>query len=495
MQLFRDRKAVLFGVAAATGAFLLPIVLLAQGDREPPKISGISIVGVTATSAVVTWSTDEDADSLVNFGLTKSYGIARDPLPDKKQHRVTLVELEPSTVYHLRVVSADPYGNQALSGDYILATKSEKPDQELEDLPQEERINVERAIDAVEELRTEEGLRAVSSAVQDRAREVLGAPEIIGNPRRIEDIGADYVVIAWGTNQKANSIVRYAREIDYRPNSSDPYTTEAGDRDVYVRDHKVRVTGLIPGTTYHFSVESETELGQSVTSNDDSFTTKAVLPSISGFRIVKVEENSATLSWRTNVPAAGTVEYTDTRTKQTRTAGSAVFASSQTVKISDLKLGTRYQVVVKAENALGEKIASNPLFFTTTRDTAAPLISKVSNESTLYPQAEAKVQTIVSWGTDEASFCQFFYREGLAPNIEPRGLGEEKEPRTNHVQVVTEFLPSTVYQFWVECKDHAGNKTKSENFVLFTPNKEKSIIDIILENFEGAFGWVKNIGK
>jgi hypothetical protein len=53
----------------------------------------------------------------------------------------------------------------------------------------------------------------------------------------------------------------------------------------------------------------------------------------------------------------------------------------------------------------------------------------------------------------------------------------------------------TVYQFWVECKDVSGNKSKSENFVLFTPNKEKSIIDIILENFQGTFGWVNNIGK
>lgn len=495
MRFFRDRKAI-FGGAVLLAVFSLPSVLFAQtGDREPPKLSGVSIVSVTATSAIVTWSTDEDADSLVNFGLTKNYGIARDPLPDKKQHRVILSELEPSTIYHFRVVSSDLYGNQALSGDYILATKSEKPDEKLQDLPMEERVNVERAIDAVEELRTEDGLRAVQSAVELRAREVLGAPEIIGNPRRVEDIGADYVVISWGTNQDANSVVRYAREADFRAGSDDPYTTEAGERDVYTRDHKVRVTGLIPGTTYHFRVESETELGQSVSSNDDTFTTKAVLPAISGFRIVKVEETSATLTWRTNVPAAGTVEYTDTRTRQTRTAGSAIFASTQTVKISDLRLGTRYQVVVKAENAVGEKISSNPLFFTTTRDTAAPLISKVSNESTLYPQADAKVQTIVSWGTDESSYCEFFYREGLAPNIEPRGLGEEKEPRTNHVQVVTEFLPSTVYQFWVECKDHAGNETKSENFVLFTPNKEKSIIDIILENFEGAFGWVKNIGK
>jgi hypothetical protein len=50
-----------------------------------------------------------------------------------------------------------------------------------------------------------------------------------------------------------------------------------------------------------------------------------------------------------------------------------------------------------------------------------------------------------------------------------------------------------VYQFWLECKDESGNAVKSENYVLFTPIQERSIIDIIIENFESTFGWVKNI--
>ena len=68
------------------------------------------------------------------------------------------------------------------------------------------------------------------------------------------------------------------------------------------------------------------------------------------------------------------------------------------------------------------------------------------------------------------------------------------DPTIDHVRVVTEFLPSTVYKFWVSCEDRSGNDVRTEDFVLFTPEKEKSIIDIILENFEGTFGWVKNIG-
>jgi hypothetical protein len=73
-------------------------------------------------------------------------------------------------------------------------------------------------------------------------------------------------------------------------------------------------------------------------------------------------------------------------------------------------------------------------------------------------------------------------------------MAPNTEPTVDHVRVITEFLPSTVYKFWVKCEDQTGNEEQSEDFVLFTPEKEKSIIDIILENFEGTFGWVKNIG-
>jgi hypothetical protein len=31
--------------------------------------------------------------------------------------------------------------------------------------------------------------------------------------------------------------------------------------------------------------------------------------------------------------------------------------------------------------------------------------------------------------------------------------------------------------------------------VLITPDKQKSIVDVILQNFQGTFGWVNNIGK
>jgi hypothetical protein len=87
------------------------------------------------------------------------------------------------------------------------------------------------------------------------------------------------------------------------------------------------------------------------------------------------------------------------------------------------------------------------------------------------------------------------YREGVAGGVDPITIEPETVSYTDrHVEVIVDFASATVYQFWLNCADEAGNEVQSENFVLFTPIQEKNIIDLILENFESTFGWVKNIG-
>jgi hypothetical protein len=71
---------------------------------------------------------------------------------------------------------------------------------------------------------------------------------------------------------------------------------------------------------------------------------------------------------------------------------------------------------------------------------------------------------------------------------------KEEDYGTEHVQVITNFLPSTVYKFWIICNDEADNVAKSQDFSMLTPTQEESIIDIIIKNFESSFGWVKKMG-
>jgi hypothetical protein len=148
-------------------------------------------------------------------------------------------------------------------------------------------------------------------------------------------------------------------------------------------------------------------------------------------------------------------------------------------------------VNVKSED--GEEAESETITFITIRDEAPPVIAKVNTESTIYPGSDNKIQTIASWFTDEAAQCQLFYHQGIVSIDEPDTLVKEEDYATKHVQVITNFLPGTVYKFWIICNDEANNTVKSEDFTMLTPSQEESIIDIIIKNFESSFGWLKKI--
>ena len=46
-----------------------PALVWAQStDKDAPEIQGVTIEQVSETSVTVTWETDEDADSAVNYG-------------------------------------------------------------------------------------------------------------------------------------------------------------------------------------------------------------------------------------------------------------------------------------------------------------------------------------------------------------------------------------------------------------------------------------------
>ena len=71
----------------------------AQTDQEAPAISNVEVSEVTDTTVTISWETDEDSDSLVNYGLQPDYGIVRIPVAERTTHSNTLDDLEPGRVY------------------------------------------------------------------------------------------------------------------------------------------------------------------------------------------------------------------------------------------------------------------------------------------------------------------------------------------------------------------------------------------------------------
>jgi phosphodiesterase/alkaline phosphatase D-like protein len=92
-------------------------------DTQPPVISSVTSKNITSTGATITWSTNEPADSQVEYGLSTSYGTMT-PLDTNltQTHSVTLSGLSFNTTYHYRVRSKDAAGNLALSEDYFFTT-------------------------------------------------------------------------------------------------------------------------------------------------------------------------------------------------------------------------------------------------------------------------------------------------------------------------------------------------------------------------------------
>lgn len=93
-----------------------------SGDTDPPAISNVLAVNVSDNEAGITWTTDEAADSLVEYGLDVSYGSQASDPALVTGHAITLSGLLPETVYHYRVTSEDSSGNAASSLDYTFTT-------------------------------------------------------------------------------------------------------------------------------------------------------------------------------------------------------------------------------------------------------------------------------------------------------------------------------------------------------------------------------------
>lgn len=79
----------------------------------------------STTSASVTWTTDEISSSIVDYGLTSSYGSSTaesDTSPRVNSHSVTISSILPCTTYHFRVRSKDAGLNEATGSDNTFTT-------------------------------------------------------------------------------------------------------------------------------------------------------------------------------------------------------------------------------------------------------------------------------------------------------------------------------------------------------------------------------------
>jgi hypothetical protein len=97
-------------------------------DITQPVISGLRSEVQTDDFAALTWTTDEQSDTQVEYGFTTDYGslsvLADTGAGMLRQHSVNLGGLAADSTYHFRVRSRDSSGNLAVSSDQTFRTTS-----------------------------------------------------------------------------------------------------------------------------------------------------------------------------------------------------------------------------------------------------------------------------------------------------------------------------------------------------------------------------------
>jgi hypothetical protein len=301
-------------------------------DTTPPVISGISSGSITNTGATISWTTNEAADTQVEYGTTASYGQSTTLNSTMAtSHAQVLTGLTANTLYHYRVKSRDAAGNLAVSADQTFTT-------------------------AVPPDTTPPVISGISSG-------------------SITNTGA---TISWTTNEAADTQVEYGTTTNYG--------TSTTLNSTMTTSHTQVLTGLTASMLYHYRVKSKDAAGNPAASSDQTFATAApptTAPVISNVSSGSITSTGATISWTTDETADTQVEYGTTTNYGTSTTLNSAKTMSHSQVLAGLTPSTLFHYRVQSKNASGNlSISADYSFITETvgnYEFAMPFFSSTQN--------------------------------------------------------------------------------------------------------------------
>jgi len=377
---------------------------------EPIVISSVVVDSITESGAIVRWETNVPSDSRVEYGPTGDYGFETDVVPDLVfEHEVRLDGLAAASVYHLRAVSADAFGQTAYSGDVQFETSP---------LP----------------------LQVT----------VVSVPAV----------GPTWALVEWETNRPATSLVEYGL--------TDAYGMSSDEDTLAYTSHSVTLTGLLDGATYHFRVLSSDALGFDAASNDSTFTTLEVEPTgppiIGGVHATPEGVNAVVISWTTDRPATSQVLFGLKGELDCSTEADTSAVTEHTVRLCPVVPRHVYSFV--ALSACGPDTASSAtMTFTawpadTAEGTGKPVT--IDRPGLLHV---GETSAVIAWATDRpcTTWVEYGTDEDLGTISGPLGRGEPLRGSYGHSVELTDLVPGTDYYYKVVACDAFGGLIDTGN--------------------------------
>ena len=447
------------------GGYVLP-----QKDETPPKITDVKVSNITPFGSIVNFKTDEDSRGLVQYGVTDKYGQNSGGSVFEKNHSISLKGLTMGTEYNFMVNAIDKNGNVTFSEN--VKFKTPFLSQDLGVLSKLEN-NVDSIQQKIEEI--------IESALPSINPPFISKPEV-------DSVGQDFASIVWKTNVKAYGAVLYSDDFEYSKDGK--YVNEVSNTKEKLIEHRIDLNNLKPNTKYHVSVSSYVFPEAKAKTEDMTFTTKA---SDVQAQIMDKKKDSFRVVWTTSDPTTSVVEYKKSGSNQTERKQDLSFTNYHDIKIDRVTPATTYKVRAYGLTVDGNTINSrNDLVVTTTQDVTPPSISNFKVDNAIVPGRSDKIQTVVSWKTDEPSTSVVYYDEGVGTSkSELRNKQEDiSELTENHVVILTNLKPGTIYRFQVASTDDANNTSKLPIRTIITPKQNESVTDVILKNFDDTFNFI-----
>ena len=371
-------------------------------DTTPPVIlQGPYFSAIGRTWATLRWQTDENADTVVDYGPTSSMDTHVTGSGVHKYHYYPLSYLSPATTYYLQVASTDEFGNGPTQSDQITF--------ETEDI------------------------------------EDTFAPILLAGPMTVL-ITDTQVQITWITDEPATSRVDYD---DGASSSGFVFEPTA------VVDHIIKIDGLEPDTAYSFIVSSSDVIDNGPSSRSSSFTTMPTPDThppiiLHQPRVVTKTDQSSTIVWSTDEPSTSVVQF-----GLTQSLGSIVsnwdMVTEHEVTLTHLHAHTKYyyRVFSVDDRGNGSSLSRIDHFRTLPApDDQPPVI--LSGPSVVY---QSDTMVALTWTTDEVADSAVNY--GTTIPLDQRIYNPERSKE--HWVILTNLTPNQSYSYECLSTDWSGN--------------------------------------
>lgn len=324
---------------------------------DPLRITSIS-VNATDKTAVISWQTNQPATGKIEYGTNaNAYSTVRQTNLKTSEQSMTISGLDPDTTYYFKITAQNDFG---------------------------EVNSFERT------LKTQKRIDQTAPTISR-----VSVPYTTGTTATIQ----------WYTDEPSTTEVEFG--------STTNYGSAIGDGSL-VRSHDITLSGLISGATYHFRVKSkdydnniarwfDMTLRTNITEQADHIDLTITEVKPVSENDPDVTTNAATISWRTNKLAAGTVYYgTSPQGLNNSINTEPPRDFTQKVAITGLKPNTTYYYTIEARDVLGRRVTQAGQAFTTKSDGTTVSLP------TTAPRVLGRSSCDVNFKTDRGFFGRYY---------------------------------------------------------------------------------------